>query len=98
MEVRNESYSAADDLSGQPGDFVIADTTFHITIAPTTGHFDKCKRNLQDGRRVGGYSCLCQIRFLPEQGRTGSKTLLFLECVGDLRPERIGEDLASAQF
>lgn len=52
VDVRNESYSAADDPSGQPGDFVVEDTTFHVTVAPTPGHFEKCKRNLQDGRRV----------------------------------------------
>lgn len=50
--VRNESYSAADDQTGQPGDFVVGDTTFHVTVAPTPGHYEQCKRNLQQGRRV----------------------------------------------
>lgn len=52
VRIRNESYSAADDPSGQPGDFVVGDTTFHVTVAPSTGHFEKCRRNLEDGRRV----------------------------------------------
>lgn len=52
VDLRKESYSAADDPSGQPGDFVVEDTTFHVTVTPTPGHFEKCKRNLQDGRRV----------------------------------------------
>jgi len=52
IEVRKESYSAADAPSGQPGDFVVQDTTFHVTVAPTADHFEKCKRNLQEGRRV----------------------------------------------
>lgn len=52
MDVRNESYSAADNPSGQPGDFVVGDATFHVTVAPMQGHFDKCRRNLLDGRRV----------------------------------------------
>lgn len=52
VEVRNESYSAADDPSGQPGDFVVSDTIFHVTVAPTPGHFDKCRRNLDEGRRA----------------------------------------------
>ncbi|HEX7447047.1 MAG TPA: DUF4928 family protein [Pirellulales bacterium] len=52
VDIRNESYSAADDPSGQPGDFVVADTIFHVTVAPTPGHFEKCKRNLDDGLRV----------------------------------------------
>lgn len=44
VEVRNESYSAADDPSGQPGDFVVADTTFHFTSALTLGHFEPLER------------------------------------------------------
>jgi hypothetical protein len=52
LEVRNESYSAADDPSGQPGDFVIGDTTFHVTVAPSMGHYEKCRKNIQEGRRV----------------------------------------------
>lgn len=52
FEVRNESYAAADEPSGRAGDFEVADAVFHVTVAPTTGHFDKCTRNLQDGRRV----------------------------------------------
>jgi Domain of unknown function (DUF4928) len=50
--VRNESCSAADDPSGQPGDFVVGDAIFHVTVAPMHGHYDKCLRNLQQGRRV----------------------------------------------
>ncbi len=33
------SNSAADDLSGQPGDFIVESTTFHVTMAPMPGHF-----------------------------------------------------------
>lgn len=51
-DVRNESYSATDDPSDQAGVFVVEDTVFHVTATPTPGHFEKCKRNLQDGRRV----------------------------------------------
>jgi hypothetical protein len=51
-QVRNESYSAADVPSGEPGDFVIGDTAFHVTVAPTPNHYDKCRSNLQQGRRV----------------------------------------------
>ena len=49
--VRNESYSAPDQQTGQPGDFVVGDTAFHVTVAPTTGHFEKCVRNLRVRRR-----------------------------------------------
>jgi Domain of unknown function (DUF4928) len=52
IEIRNESYSAADDPSGSTGDFVVGDTTFHVTVAPMPGHFEKSERNLQDGHKV----------------------------------------------
>lgn len=52
IAVRIEPVSAADDPSGQPGGFVVGDTTFHVTVAPMTGHYEKCLRNLRDGRRV----------------------------------------------
>ena len=52
MEVRNEKSSASDDSSGQPGDFVLGDTTFHVAVAPTPAHFAKCRQNLHMGLRV----------------------------------------------
>lgn len=52
IEIRNESYSSADDPSGQPGDFVVGDTTFHVTVAPMPAHYEKCRRNIRDGRKV----------------------------------------------
>ncbi len=51
-DVRKVSYSATDAPSGQPGYFVVEDTAFHVTLAPTLDHFEKCKCNLRDGRRV----------------------------------------------
>ncbi len=52
IEVRNESYSTADDQSGRPGDFQIGDTAFHITVAPAHALYEKCKRNIDKGFRV----------------------------------------------
>jgi hypothetical protein len=52
LEIRNESESAADASLRQPGDFIIQDTSFHVTVAPNLGHFEKCGRNLEEGRRV----------------------------------------------
>jgi hypothetical protein len=51
-DVRNQSFAAADDPSGQPGDFALGDAAFHVTVAPTPGLYEKCQRNLQQGRRV----------------------------------------------
>lgn len=51
-EIRSEPFSAADDPGGQPGDFHIGDTAFHVTVAPSQGHYEKCKHNLRQGLRV----------------------------------------------
>lgn len=52
IEIRNESYSTADDQSGRPGDFQIGDTAFHITVAPMHALYEKCRRNIDRGFRV----------------------------------------------
>jgi len=52
MAVSNDSYSAADVQTGRLGDFQIGDTAFHVTVAPNTGVFEKCKRNLDAGSRA----------------------------------------------
>ena len=51
-EVPNESYSTADDQLGRPGDFLIGDTVFHVTVAPSMTLYGKCARNLEDGLRA----------------------------------------------
>jgi len=52
LEVRNVSFSTADTQSGEPGDFSIADTVFHVTVAPMLPVYEKCKSNLDQGMRV----------------------------------------------
>lgn len=52
LDVRKVPSSAIDAPSGQPGYFVVEDTAFHVTLFPTLDHFEKCKCNLRDGRRV----------------------------------------------
>ena len=52
IDVTNESYSTADAQSNRPGDFLIGDTVFHVTMTPGLPLFDKCRRNLADGYRV----------------------------------------------
>ena len=52
VEVRNESFSADDAPSDQAGDFLVGDTAFHVTVAPTVRQYEKCKQNLRDGLRV----------------------------------------------
>lgn len=51
-EVENRSYSTADAQSGRAGDFQVKDTVFHVTVALSRGHLDKCVANLGEGHRV----------------------------------------------
>lgn len=48
-QIGNESYSTADEQLGRPGDFLVGDTAFHVTIAPVSSVFNRCKQNLNDG-------------------------------------------------
>jgi hypothetical protein len=50
--VRNDLYSTSDAQSGLPGDFVLGDTVFHVTVSPMLAHYDKCKANVQMGYDV----------------------------------------------
>ena len=52
LNIRNDISSAQDELSGSPGDFLVNDTAFHVTVAPNPGHFDKCKQNIGMGYSV----------------------------------------------
>jgi hypothetical protein len=80
-QLRNESFAAADDQSGQPGDFVVADTTFHVTVAPNAGHYQKCGRNLLDGRRV--------FLLVPESLLQGARQNADMEAPGRIAVESI---------
>ena len=37
--------------SGRPGDFVVGDTAFHVTVSPMPPVLDKCEANLRNGYR-----------------------------------------------
>ncbi|MGD0382268.1 MAG: DUF4928 family protein [Thermoguttaceae bacterium] len=52
LQISNDGYSAADIQTGRLGDFEIGNTTFHVTIAPGPGIYEKCKSNLHEGSRV----------------------------------------------
>lgn len=52
LSVENHSYSTADQQLGRPGDFVIRDTVFHVTVAPGHPVIDKCALNLRHGYRA----------------------------------------------
>lgn len=52
QEISNDVTSAADAPTGRPGDFVIGDTSFHITLSPQDAVFEKCIENLNQGYKV----------------------------------------------
>ena len=51
-KITNESFSTADVQLNRHGDFFLGDTVFHVTVSPTPGLYEKCKRNLANGLRV----------------------------------------------
>ncbi len=79
--VSNESYSTADDQLGRPGDFYIGDTAFHVTVAPMSPLFEKCRRNLENGYRV--------FLLVPERALAGTRQNAELTVAGRIAVESI---------
>jgi hypothetical protein len=52
IEIENYSYTTADQQLGRPGDFVIGDTVFHVTVAPMPAVVEKCGQNIRNGYRA----------------------------------------------
>ena len=51
LDIENFSYTTADQQLGRPGDFVVGDTAFHVTVSPMPPVLDKCEANLRNGYR-----------------------------------------------
>ncbi len=51
LNVANHSYTTADQQLGRPGDFVVQDTVFHVTVAPMPPVLHKCLENFRNGYR-----------------------------------------------
>ncbi len=81
ITVSNESYSTADDQLGRPGDFYIGDTAFHVTVAPMSPVYEKCKENLENGYRV--------FLLVPERAQTGARQNAELMIPGRIAVESI---------
>lgn len=47
-----DTAAAADAPTNRPGDILVKDTVFHVTMAPQPAVYDKCKENLGQGLRV----------------------------------------------
>jgi hypothetical protein len=52
LEIPNETYSTADQQLGRAGDFVVGDTAFHVTMTPADSVYERCRRNVGEGRRA----------------------------------------------
>jgi len=52
LEIENYSYTTADQQLGRPGDFLINDTVFHVTVAPMPAVIGKCESNIRQGYRA----------------------------------------------
>ncbi len=51
LEIDNYSFTTADQQLGRPGDFVVSDTVFHVTVSPMPPLLKKCEENLRNGYR-----------------------------------------------
>ncbi|MGE5596037.1 MAG: DUF4928 family protein [Hyphomicrobiales bacterium] len=51
LTIENYSFTTADSATGRAGDFRIADTVFHVTVAPGPQLLEKCKSNIRAGLR-----------------------------------------------
>ncbi len=49
--VRHHPYATADTGTGRAGDFVIGDTAFHVTAAPSEAVIERCRDNLETALR-----------------------------------------------
>lgn len=50
-EIPHKSASSADAPTGGKGDFLLGDTSIHVTVAPAEALLRKCRRNLEEGLR-----------------------------------------------
>ena len=51
-DITNATARHTDDQENANGDFQINDCVFHVTVAPNSGHYDRCNNNLDKGLRV----------------------------------------------
>jgi len=50
--IENHTCTTADTQLGRPGDFVLGDTVFHVTVAPMPAVIEKCADNIRNGYRA----------------------------------------------
>jgi hypothetical protein len=92
IAVGNESYSTADDQLGRPGDFLIGDTAFHVTVAPMAAVYEKCRTNIEQGFKVYllvPYRRLSAARQIAED--TGIEQQIAIEAIESFVSQNIEE-------
>lgn len=81
QEISNFSYTASDESTGRPGDFLIGQTVFHVTMAPGEKVIEKCQENIRSGylpmllvpqEKAAGASVLVDNAGLTERIHTAS--------------------------
>jgi hypothetical protein len=50
-KINNFPYTTADIQLGPDGDFTVENTAFHVTVAPTLAHLNKCGQSIKQGRK-----------------------------------------------
>jgi hypothetical protein len=73
-QVRKKPANESDEQQGFHGDFELGTTVFHVTVAPMSELFEKCRSNIEDGFRV--------YLLVPESQLAGSKQLADTQCLG----------------
>ena len=49
LGIGNQSYTTADQQTGRSGDFMVNDTSIHVTMSPTEALLAKCQANIEQG-------------------------------------------------
>lgn len=90
LQIENFSYTTADQQLGRPGDFVVGDTVFHVTVSPMPPVLHKCEDNLRNGYR----SMLLVLDSRLQAARQMAETIGLLNRVGILAVESfVGQNI-----
>ena len=49
LAIENQNYTTADQQTGRAGDFMVNDTSIHVTVGPTEALVAKCQANIEQG-------------------------------------------------
>lgn len=81
IHVTNECASAADEQTQRPGDFLIGNTVFHVTVSPMPAVFEKCRHNIYEGYNP--------YLLIPDKKLIGARQLAEQMCGNEITVESI---------